>query len=83
MLRVKDCHLHAISRAIHFVRSGLTTKMSPKLIDQINHDIDLLDEVHRFCRQQIIEPGLAMQPDLESVGLHGEIDGNDSKTATD
>ena len=76
MLTVNDRHLKAIARAIHFVRSGMTTRMSPKLLSSIQRDIELLDEAHKFIRQQIMEPGLSMQQLPETVLEVGAVIGN-------
>lgn len=76
MKTINDSHLKAIARAIHFVRSGITKNMSPKLLDSIEHDIMLLNETHKFCRQQITEPGLPMCNVPESVMKVGESIGN-------
>lgn len=58
MNTINDSHLKALARAQHFIRSGITSSMEPKHQDQINRDIELIDEVHKYCRQQINEPGL-------------------------
>lgn len=76
MLTVNDSHLRAIARAVHFVRSGMTTQMTPKLLNSIQHDIDLLDEAHRYIRQQIHEPGLPMSPGSIGQGNNGEKNGH-------
>lgn len=76
MKSVNDSHLKAIARAIHFVRSGITSSMTPKLRESIDRDITLLDEVHKFCRQQIIEPGLPMTPEKIGEGNNGEKHGD-------
>lgn len=60
MIAISDSHLKAIARSIHFMRSGVTSQMEPKHREAIMRDISRLDEVHKFCRQQIIEPGLPM-----------------------
>lgn len=89
MIRVNDSHLKAIARAVHFVRSGMTTQMTPKLLNDIQRDIDLLDEAHKYIRQQIMEPGLPIpQAPIDvgdigkniakSTGHNGEKDGNSS-----
>lgn len=75
MLTVSDSHLKAVARAVHFVRSGITTTMTAKLRDSIDRDIELLDQVHKFCRQQIVEPGLPMSPESTGQGNNGEKDG--------
>lgn len=76
MISVNDSHLKAIARAVHFVRSGMTTKMTPKLLNSIQRDIDLLDEAHRYIRQQIIEPGLPIAAKPIDVGDIGDNRGN-------
>lgn len=62
MIAINDSHLKAVARAIHFVRSGIVKNMTPKMICYIERDLNLLDDVHNFCRQQIREPGLPMLP---------------------
>ncbi len=76
MIRVSDSHLAAISRAIHYVRSGITTQMTEKLRSSIERDIELLDQSHKFIRQQIIEPGLPMTQKPIEVGDIGDTIGN-------
>lgn len=76
MIKVNDSHLKAIARAVHFVRSGMTTQMTPKLLSDIQRDIDLLDETHKYIRQQIIEPGLPMSPESKGQGNNGEKHGH-------
>lgn len=76
MITVNDHHLRAIARAVHFVRSGMTTSMTPKLLSSIQRDIDLLDEAHKYIRQQIIEPGLPISPESKGQGHNGEKDGD-------
>lgn len=75
MISVNDSHLRAIARAVHFVRSGMTTRMTPKMLNAIQRDIDLLDEAHKYIRQQITEPGLPMplDPDaqVQELESHG------------
>lgn len=78
MITVNDSHLKALARAVHFVRSGMTTKMTSKLLNHIQSDIDKLDELHKFVRQQIIEPGLPMQDVPETVLKVGESIGNET-----
>ncbi len=72
MISVNDSHLKAIARAIHFVRSGITTQMTPKLRESVELDITKLDEVHKFCRQQIIEPGLPLAKIPDTILKVGE-----------
>ncbi len=76
MKSIQVSHLRAVSRAIHFVRSGITKNMTPKLIDSIEKDIRLLEELHVFCCQQIKEPGLPMVQEPIDVGDIGEDHGN-------
>lgn len=83
MITVNDSHLMAIARAIHFVRSGMTTQMTPKLLNSIQHDIDLLDETHKYIRQQIYEPGLRLVPISAGQGDNGEKDGPADTSASD
>jgi hypothetical protein len=76
MKTVNDSHLKAIARAIHFMRSGITTQMTQKFRDEIQRDIDRLDEIHKFCRQQIAEPGLCLRLDFSASSNNGEkVDG--------
>lgn len=80
MKAVNDSHLKAVARAIHFMRAGITAQMTPKLRDSIDTDIERLDQVHKFCRQQIIEPGLPMTPEKVGQGNNSEKNGRtDSK----
>lgn len=83
MMTINDSHLKAVARAIHFVRSGITKNMSTNLSAAIIHDIALLDEVHKFCRQQIKEPGLPMAVKPKGTGNNGELDGPVDKTPAD
>ncbi len=76
MKSINDSHLKAIARACHFVRSGITKSMTPKLVDSIELDLRLLDEVHSYCRQQINEPGLPMVREPIDVGDIGDNVGN-------
>ncbi|GAH64037.1 unnamed protein product [marine sediment metagenome] len=81
MIAINDSHLRAIARANYFVQSGITNNMTPKMRESIERDIVRLDEVHKFCRQQISEPGLPMSPIHEAVAKVGEAFGNtDTKT---
>ena len=82
MKSVNDSHLRAIARAVHFVRSGMTNIMTPKMLNSVQHDIDLLDEAHKYIRQQINEPGLPISPESKGLGIIGEKIGNsDTKPA--
>ena len=83
MKTVNDSHLRAIARAVHFVQSGMTIKMTPKLLNSIQSDIDRLDEVHKYIRQQINEPGLLMSPEKIGQGNNGEKDGHSNQPAAD
>lgn len=82
MIKVNDSHLRALARAVHFVRSGMTTKMTPKLLNSIQRDIDLLDEAHKYIRQQINEPGLFINPETIAQGNIGENHGDSSQPAS-
>lgn len=83
MITVNDSHLRAIARAVHFVRSGMTTQMTPKLLNAIQRDIDLLDEAHKYIRQQISEPGLPMSKIPDKVVEIGESIGNSTPLPAD
>ncbi len=78
MITVNDSHLKAIARSVHFMRSGITSQMTEKLRSAIERDIELLDQAHKFCRQQIVEPGLPMRDVPETVLKVGESLGNSS-----
>ncbi len=83
MIAVNDSHLKAIARAIHFVRSGISFSMTPTHREHIEHDIVLLDQIHKFCRQQITEPGLPMSPRPAAQVNNGEKDGPTNTKAAD
>ena len=79
MKAVNDSHLRAIARAVHFVRSGMTHNMTPKMLNSIQHDIYLLDEAHKYIRQQISEPGLPMMHDVPDTVTNEDSDGHSDK----
>ena len=72
MISINDSHLRAVARAGYFVQSGITNNMTVKMRESIELDIQRLDEVHKFCRQQISEPGLPMSPEPIDVGDIGK-----------
>lgn len=72
MVTINDSHIRALLRAQSFVKSGISKSMTPELIKNIKHDIELIEQVRNYCRQQIAEPGLPMSPDLESIPYNGE-----------
>jgi hypothetical protein len=72
MIILKPTHMMAVSRAILFVNSGIVPSMQPKHRESIEHDIELLKEVHGYILQQIKEPGLPMSTIAESIIKIGE-----------
>lgn len=81
MITINPKHLKAVSRAQHFVRSGISPSMLPKHVEAIENDIFLLGQVHSYILQQIKEPGLPMSPEPIEVGDIAEDHGKkDSKS---
>lgn len=76
MISLNDSHLMALARAKHFVQSGITGSMTPKMRDSVERDISLIEQVHSYIRQQIMEPGLPMSPEKIGQGNNGEKDGH-------
>lgn len=83
MKSISVSHLKAVARAIHFVRSGITKNMTPKLISSIERDIEHLEELHVYCCQQIREPGLPLSEIPDTVMKVGELIGNASTLPAD
>ena len=82
MIKLNDSHLMALGRSVHFIKSGICQSMTPRMQDNVAKDIRLIEEVHKYVRQQIVEPGLPMVPESIGQGNNGEKDGSVNKSSS-
>lgn len=83
MVTIDNRHIRAVARAVHFVRSGVTSQMSPQIQKSVLLDIKMLEEVYQYCLQQVREPGLPIPAKPIDVGEIGVSIGSTDKTPAD